>query len=200
MNQHRIEAYADGIFAIAATLLILNFAVPIVSSGNNTELMYRLIAQWPKALVYLLSFGVITNYWRLHSAIFRNVKVIDHKTTMYNAILLVMVASIPYTTNVAGTYPNLPSAAVLYSFTPLLANLAGKALVNHLIASHAYGGQVPFSATEGGRRLTVIIYVRVAALIFAFFLPLVSYAIYWIIVVYFLLARGIDEYSKRRNK
>ncbi|MBV9148930.1 MAG: DUF1211 domain-containing protein [Candidatus Eremiobacteraeota bacterium] len=195
MNQHRLEVYSDGIFAIAATLLILNFSLPLVSAGNNGQLMLRLIEQWPKAVVYLLSFGVIANYWRIHAAIFRYVKVVDHKTTMYNIMLLAMAAFVPYATNVAGTYPTLPAAAVLYSLVLLLAAIAGKAMAHHLITSNAYRGEAPIGARGADRRITVAIYVRVIGLVFAFFLPIVSYAIYWIMILYFVLGSELDVYS-----
>ncbi len=53
MSHHRLEMYTDGIFAIAATLLVLNFAVPVVSATDNTGLLNELFKQWPKALVFL---------------------------------------------------------------------------------------------------------------------------------------------------
>ncbi len=189
--------YTDGIFAIAATLLVLNFAVPVVSATDNTGLLNELFKQWPKALVFLLSFGVITNYWRLHSAMFRGVCVIDHKTMVYNLVLVVTAAFVPYATNVAGTYPTLPAAAVMYSITLLIAAIAGQRMSQHLIASNAYAGDVPAGAREAHRRITLAIVLRIVGLGFAFFLPIATYATYWLVIIYYVCVSGVDAYGNR---
>ncbi|MBV8281798.1 MAG: DUF1211 domain-containing protein, partial [Candidatus Eremiobacteraeota bacterium] len=120
MTPARLEQFADGIFAISATLLVLNFAVPILDNAGNVELVHALTSQWPKLLAFLLSFFIIVNYWRLHSAMFHDVRVLDHTTILLNTAFLVVAAFIPYATNVAGTYPTLPAAAVLYSVVLLI--------------------------------------------------------------------------------
>ncbi|HVA27851.1 MAG TPA: TMEM175 family protein [Candidatus Baltobacteraceae bacterium] len=194
MTHHRLEAYSDGIFTISATLLVLNFAVPIVMPSDNAMLMHRLIEQWPRLLAFLLSFGVTMNYWRLHSAMFRGVTIVDHTTVMWNLLLLAAAAFVPYATNVAGTYPTLPAAAVMYSLTLLLAGLFGLLLSNHLIASRAYGEAVPDVVGMLRRRIIVAVIMRVVGLGFAFFLPVVSYAIYWLVIIYYLFVRGADTY------
>jgi uncharacterized membrane protein len=187
--------YTDGIFAIAATLLVLNFAVPVVAANDNTDLLHELVKQWPKALIFLLSFGVITNYWRLHSAMFRGVRVIDHKTMVYNLVLVVTAAFVPYATNVAGTYPTLPAAAVMYSITLLIAAVAGRLMSSHLIASNAYQGEIPAAAREADKRITLAIVIRVIGLGFAFFWPVAAYATYWVVIIYYICVSGVDAYD-----
>jgi uncharacterized membrane protein len=56
MTPKRLEQFADGIFAISATLLVLNFAVPVLVEANNGPLLLALESQWPKLLAFLLSF------------------------------------------------------------------------------------------------------------------------------------------------
>ena len=60
----RMEAFSDGIFAIAATLLVLDLAVPAVTSK---DVGHRLAEQWPTYLAYLVSFATIGNAWLNHS-------------------------------------------------------------------------------------------------------------------------------------
>lgn len=194
MTPHRLTQLSDGIFAISATLLILNFAVPIAGS-DNAALAQRLIEQWPKGLAFLLSFGVVVNYWRLHSWLFRRVQVVDHRTDILNVLLLLTVAFMPYATNVAGTYPTLRAAAVLYSLTLLIAAIADAALSHHLIASNAYKGPIPQGARDANKLITFAVYIRIVGLAFAFFLPIVSYVIYWIVIIYYASLRGVDAYA-----
>ena len=196
MTPTRLEQFADGIFAISATLLVLNFAVPVLGEANNGALVNALASQWPKLLAFLLSFFIILNYWRLHSAMFHGVRVLDHTTVMLNAAFLVVAAFMPYATNVAGTYPTLPAAAVLYSIVLLTGALLGFFMSGHLITSGAYKENVPpGQARAAYRRIRFSLYIRVVGLIFAFFFPIVSYLIYWVMIIYFLSFSAIDNSS-----
>jgi len=194
MTPNRLEQFADGIFVISATLLVLNFAVPMLGEPNNGSLVHALTLQWPKLLAFLLSFFIIINYWRLHSAMFHDVRVLDHTTIMLNTAFLVVAAFMPYATTVAGTYPTLPAAAVLYSIVLLIGALLGFLMVRHLIRSGAYkAGATPELAHVTYRGIRFSLYIRVVGLIFAFFVPIVSYLIYWVMIIYFLSFSAIDS-------
>lgn len=196
MTPARLEQFADGIFAISATLLVLNFAVPEFGDASNGALVHALVSQWPKILAFLLSFFIIVNYWRLHSAMFHDVRALDHQTIMLNTAFLVVAAFIPYATNVAGTYPTLPAAAVLYSIVLLAGALIGFFMSRHLIKSHAYQTDAPpEQARATYRRIRFSLYIRAAGLILAFFLPIASYVIYWVMIIYFLTFSKIDNSS-----
>jgi uncharacterized membrane protein len=196
MTPNRLEQFADGIFAISATLLVLNFAVPELGDASNGALAHALVSQWPKLLAFLLSFFIMVNYWRLHSAMFHGVHVLDHATIMLNTAFLVVSAFIPYATNVAGTYPTLPAAAVLYSIVLLIGALLGFFMARHLIDSGAYKMDVPPEhARMTYRRIRFSLYIRVVGLVCAFFLPIVSYLIYWVMIIYFLSFSAIDKSS-----
>ena len=199
MSPQRLSQFTDGIFAFSATLLILNFAVPAVTNQNNSALTIGLVSQWPKLLAFLLSFGVIINYWRSHGTVFGDVRVVDHRTIVLNVMLLAITAFVPYVTNVVGTYPTLPAAAVLYSITLLAGTVVGKLIADHLVASNAYKGEVSQGAAAAMQRLNVAVYIRIVGLVFAFFLPVVSYALYWVIIIYYLSASGIDAYSTEES-
>jgi len=193
MTPHRLNQFSDGIFAISATLLILNFAVPNVQGNANLELAHRLFEQWPRLLAFLLSFGVVINYWRLHNAMFSGVKVIDHTTMLFNTGLLAGAAFVPYATNVAGSYPTLPAAAVLYSIVLLIVATLGLGISRHLLISKAYGDIIPEHALTTHRRIRFSLIIRTTGLLFAFFAPIVSYLIYWVMILYYLSFSSIDR-------
>jgi uncharacterized membrane protein len=196
MTPDRLEQFSDGIFAFSATLLVLNFAVPVLGIASNTALVHELVSQWPRLLAFLLSFFIMVNYWRLHAAMFHEVRVLDHTTIMLNAAFLVVSAFIPFATNVAGTYPKLPAAAVLYSVVLLIGALLGFFMTRHLIQSRAYNVDVPPGRARATfRRIRFSLYIRVVGLIFAFFLPIASYLIYWVMIIYFLSFSAIDDSS-----
>ncbi|MBV8637780.1 MAG: DUF1211 domain-containing protein [Candidatus Eremiobacteraeota bacterium] len=199
MSSQRLSQFNDGIFAFSATLLMLNFAVPAVRGQDNTALAVGLVSQWPKLLAFLLSFGVIINYWRTHGTVFHAVQVVDHRTIVLNAMFLAVTAFVPYVTNVVGSYPLLPAAAVLYSVTLLAGTYIGKLMGDHLVATNAFRGHVSPAATIAFRRMNFAVYMRIVGLLFAFFLPVVSYVLYWAIIIYYLSASGIDAYAPEES-
>ncbi len=94
----RLEAFSDGIFAIAITLLILEVRAP--EAHNARDLTRALVAQWPSYVGYALSFLIIGIMWSNHSHIFRLIKRADHMLGMINLLLLMTIAFLPYPTAV----------------------------------------------------------------------------------------------------
>lgn len=62
----RLEAFSDGVFAIAITLLVLELAVPL---GSSRHLAHAILHQWPEYLAYVTSFMTIGVVWLAHSGI-----------------------------------------------------------------------------------------------------------------------------------
>jgi uncharacterized membrane protein len=100
----RLEAFSDGIFAIAITLLILEVRVPEAHSAG--ALWRALGAQWPSYAGYALSFLIIGIMWSNHSHIFRLIARSDHMLGMINLLLLMTIAFLPYPTAVLAHYIN----------------------------------------------------------------------------------------------
>jgi uncharacterized membrane protein len=91
----RIEAFSDGVFAIAITLLILEVAVPESDFDN----LWRGIAhQWPAYLAYATSFITIGGIWLVHHGIFRRLEYANSWVMRINLGLLMAVAFLPFPT------------------------------------------------------------------------------------------------------
>lgn len=97
MSTGRLEAFSDGVFAIAATLLVLELHVPLVGSG---ALLVLLAAQWPAYAGYVVSFLTIGIIWVNHHAMFALVQRVDRPLMFLNLLLLLVVALIPFPTAV----------------------------------------------------------------------------------------------------
>jgi uncharacterized membrane protein len=91
----RVEAFSDGVMAIAITLLILEVKVP-----HESPLSAGLLHLWPSYLAYLASFFTIGVIWLNHHAFFGRVRRIDHKLHWYNLALLLGVSFLPFPTAV----------------------------------------------------------------------------------------------------
>ena len=115
----RLEAFSDGVFAVAITLLALTITVPHKESGQPWfGLVDALLRQWPVYLAYLLSFVTILIMWVNHHGLFRMIKKTDHFFLILNGLLLMVITTIPFATAMLADYiqsPDKKAAVVVYS-------------------------------------------------------------------------------------
>ncbi len=121
MNKSRIEAFSDGVFAIAITLLVLTIAQP----SRYQELGHDLLQRWPSLFAYVVSFAVIGIMWLNHHSIFAHFGRVDRGLVYLNLVLLMTIAFLPYPTGVLGEAlakgQGTRTAAIVYGFT-MMAN------------------------------------------------------------------------------
>jgi uncharacterized membrane protein len=91
----RTEAFSDGVFAIAITLLILEVNVPETSFDN---LWRGILDQWPSYLAYATSFITIGGIWLAHHGLFRRLRFANRQLMLINLGLLMMVSFLPFPT------------------------------------------------------------------------------------------------------
>jgi uncharacterized membrane protein len=101
VSTNRLEAFSDGVFAIAITLLVLELEVPEPGSG---ELGYELLIRWPSYVAYIITFITIGIIWINHHAAFSRLKSVDHSILMWNLLLLMTVSVLPFTTALMADY------------------------------------------------------------------------------------------------
>ncbi|HKP99898.1 MAG TPA: TMEM175 family protein [Actinomycetes bacterium] len=131
MTKNRLEAFSDGVFAIAITLLVIEIRPPELHEGDR--LAQALWAQWPSYVAYLVSFLTIGVIWLNHHRIFDQVARVDGPLLLLNLNLLLWTALIPFPTAVVaehlgGAGEAARTAAALYSGVLLLMGLAFGAL------------------------------------------------------------------------
>jgi uncharacterized membrane protein len=135
----RLEAFSDGVFSIAITLLILEFKVPSYDSLPGGLLSEALLKQWPSFFSFTVSFLTILIMWVNHHKLFKLIHKSDHAFLMLNGLLLMLITFVPYPTSVLAQYlrhPQVCTAAALYSGTYFGIALAYNAL--WLYASHRH--------------------------------------------------------------
>ena len=115
----RLEAFSDGVFAIAITLLILEIHVPTVDQVEGSAgLSSALLDLWPSYFGYLVSFLVIGIMWINHHNIFKFFRGVDHWLLAINLALLLCISFIPFPTALLAehiTHPDERTATVLYA-------------------------------------------------------------------------------------
>jgi uncharacterized membrane protein len=134
MNPARLEAFSDGVFAIAITLLVLDIHVPDPTA--TADLAEELGAQWPSYVAYAVSFLTIGIIWINHHAMIRRLKAVDHGILVLNLLLLLFVGLLPFTTALMAAYLREGQgdhlAAAIYAGSFLLMSIAFASL-NRLI-------------------------------------------------------------------
>jgi uncharacterized membrane protein len=192
----RLEAFSDGVFAIAITLLILEIDI----GGGEGALTERLLRAWPSYLAYVLSFVMIGVMWANHHAIFRLIERTTHGLLVTNLLLLMMVAFLPFPTNVladnirAGAdiaFADRRAAAVFYSatfvgisiFFNVMWQVASRG--NRLIHK---GAEDAAAEITKGYQYGVPMYL--ATTLVALWNPTISVILVGFIAIYFLLPRG----------
>lgn len=194
MKASRFEAFSDGVFAFAITLLILGISLPAFRRPpTEGELTRALLDLWPNVLAYLLSFAVIGIMWQNHHALFRLVARVDRMTVFLNLALLLGTAFIPFATSTLGAYPAMRPAAFLYGLTLTETATAYNLLLAHLTRSGAFASDVDAAtirATTFAYRVGWTIYAT--ATLVALVAPLLSFGLYLAVTAYYLVPRGAD--------
>jgi uncharacterized membrane protein len=164
----RVEAFSDGVFAIAITLLILEIRVPHGDDG----LWAGLLALWPSYIAFLMSFVVILIMWVNHHELLRMVRAVNYPFLFTNGFLLLTVTFVPFPTAVLAANLATPDAKAAVAF--YCATFVANALLwNLLFATIVRGGLLHANVSAGTvanvRRtyyVGVLVYMLATALAF----------------------------------
>ena len=124
----RTEAFSDGVFAIAITLLVLNLRDP---SASGVALSEGLILEWQSFFAFVTSFITILVMWLNHHNMFSHIGRVDRRLMLMNGLLLLFVVLTPFTTSIVSehmTSPDAGTAAAVYSGNFLLIAIAWNGL------------------------------------------------------------------------
>jgi uncharacterized membrane protein len=130
----RVEAFSDGVFGIAMTLLVIEIKVPSHELVAAQGLAHALIGLWPSYLAFLTSFVTILVIWVHHHWVFALIMRNDHPFLYWNGLLLLFVTFVPFPTALLAEYllhPEARVAANLYTGTFLAISLAFDTLWRH---------------------------------------------------------------------
>jgi uncharacterized membrane protein len=134
----RVEAFSDGVFAIAITLLVLDLKVPEGKFPSGTTLLVELasVKFLINYLAFFLSFVSILVMWVNHHRIFTLIKRVDDAFLYWNGLLLLFVTFVPFPTSLLAAnlgHEAAKGAAAMYAGTALAISLAFTALWHHAI-------------------------------------------------------------------
>jgi uncharacterized membrane protein len=188
----RVEAFSDGVFAIAITLLVLNLIEGDVPRG---EFAQALKDQWPSYLAYLAAFFAIAAIWINHHDLFTRVRAVDIRVLCLNLILLLVTSLFPWPASVLssairdGDHGDKVAAITLYAGVGFLVPFAWIALYGYLAQHpHLLDDSVndPAYAWSGVRRSLVSVFVYPLAALLGLVAPLAALVAFAVLPPFFI--------------
>ncbi|MBF0485138.1 MAG: DUF1211 domain-containing protein [Candidatus Omnitrophica bacterium] len=193
LGKFRLESLSDGIFAFAMTLLVLDLKIPI---GHEGDLPQTLFGLWPKFLIYLVSFLVLSVFWVAHHGYSHFVKKTDRWYLWMNLLFLMVVVLVPFTTDLMGDYPHNPLAVMIYGI-----NINAISLTLYFQWAYAtdkhrlVGGELEADVIAKGKRRILIGFVfYLCAILLALYNPALSLILYTIIPICYVFPSQIDSH------
>ena len=199
LRMSRMEAFSDGVFAIAITLLVLEITVPSDSEG---DFLHAVLDQWPSYLAYVVSFATVGAIWLAHSAMSEFLDHADVWLMRINLLLLLLVSFLPFPSRLlAESFGHRDAgkvASTVYGLTLLSATLAMSAMWRYarsrnLVRPDA-GDEELVTLT---RKLTPGPAGYVAMIALGLFLPVVAVVGYLLIAVFFIVPIHLMRRSRR---
>jgi uncharacterized membrane protein len=200
MDTDRVEAFSDGVFAIAITLLVLELHVPDVGEGS---LWHGLVHEWPQFAGYLTSFFIIGIMWVNHHSMFKQIVRADRMLLFLNLLLLLWTSLLPFPTALVARHLDGSSwdgkvAEALYSATLTLAAIAFS-----LLWAHAVRGGRLLAAPIGDRtaerrsiaRFSVGTIFYAITIGISFVVPQLALALQFLLALYYLFEQVQDVRS-----
>jgi TMEM175 potassium channel family protein len=149
----RLEAFSDGVIAVAITLLVLNVDLPDLKPGES--LFHGLIDQWQVYVAYITSFLTIGIVWINHHVMISRLREADRMILFLNLLLLMSIGILPFATRLMATYLRQSHgqdlAMAVYSGSFLVMSVCFSALNRHILLVKAHMLETALSAEQ--RRL-----------------------------------------------
>jgi len=129
LRLHRLLFFADGVYAIAVTLLAVEQVLPEAAADlHGQDLLWSLLESWPRVLAFLTSFVFIANFWVGHNMLFYQVRRFDGGLMWLALAQLLCIAFLPFPTSVIGQHVRDAVAQQFYLSTILVTGLVMWAL------------------------------------------------------------------------
>jgi uncharacterized membrane protein len=192
LSKPRFEAFTDGVFAIAITLLVLEFRLPsFAGSPSEAEQVRALVDIWPQYLVYFASFATIGIMWLNHHAQFRYIEKITYGMALANLFLLLLICFLPFATEVLARFGITRTTAVYYGLTLFAISIGYSAVQRQVLAVYP---QLPQGFTAYN---LVGLLLYPAATLLAYFFPLGGIVAYVLLALFYMLPGNVRRAALR---
>ena len=195
----RLEAFSDGIFGVAITLLAIEIGIKEYDGANNSNLWQKILERWPEYFSYFNSFATVLLIWMGHNKIFKHLRAANHWIILLNGLVLLFVVLFPYPTKTVGTFigTNAENTAVAFyagftgsiTLTMLLLNIC--ILQNKRLLFNPEKSIPWFKGMIKGQIIGVLCYAVIT--IFAFYFSKISIVLTFFMWVFWAIATKDKE-------
>ncbi|TDU90689.1 putative membrane protein [Kribbella voronezhensis] len=189
MKTARLEAFSDGVFAIAITLLIIEIKVP----EDTSHLLTKLGELWPSYLGFVISFLVIGLIWANHHAMFDHIVTADRTLLFLNTVLLMLVVFIPFSAGVLAaafrTGESERTSVVLYGVVLVAGGIPFNAIWEYARRNHRLLGPsiTPAEAKRIARRFYLGPVLYGVGTLLGALVPALGIAVFALLIPYYWL-------------
>jgi uncharacterized membrane protein len=180
MTKNRLEAFSDGVLAIIVTIMVLEMKVPHGSSLDDIRPIFDVF------LSYILSFVFVLIYWNNHHHLFQVVKHVNGRVLWANGHLLFWLSLLPFVSGWMGENHFAALPVLLYAIVAFMAGFAYYLLTLALFKIHDNDSLLK-KGIGNKRKEMVSLYLYIIAIAVAYFVPLLSCAIFVIVSVMWLI-------------
>ena len=166
--KNRLETLIDGIFAIAMTLLVLGIAAPKPPVSQAPELLPKEVFHlFPQFFIFVIAFLVLAIFWLIHHRQFHFIRIVDPRLLWINIFLLIFIVLIPFSTDMAGDYPEVPVAVLFFHVNILVVGLIFAVHWRHICRSEHLCDTRPDESVKRARFIdtSLIPIVAIAAIV-----------------------------------
>jgi len=182
----RLEAFSDGVFAIAITLLVLELSI-----GPSGTALERVVAAWPLYLAYIVSFLTIGSAWLAHTGISRRLADVDAILLRLNLLLLLFVSILPFPTRlVAQSLEDVSGERVfvtMYGVTLLAIRILLYAVDEYAHRNQLYAPRENEKKDFVRRTILPVVTAYAAAILAGLVLPRLAVALYCLLAIYLVI-------------
>jgi uncharacterized membrane protein len=190
MSKNRLEAFSDGVLAIIITIMVLEMKVPKGADLADLRPVLDIF------LSYILSFVFVLIYWNNHHHLFQVVKHVNGKVLWANGHLLFWLSLLPFVSGWMGTTHFSALPVLSYSIVSFMSGFAYSILTQSLLKIHEEDSFFKKAISNKRKELLSLILYSISTMI-AYFLPLVSCAIFVLVaIIWFIPDKNIEKIIK----
>ena len=199
MDKNRLEAFTDAVFAIVATLLVLDIRLPVGTNPQNLE--NNIVHILPSLTTYFLSYLVVGLYWVFHHRASQWFKSASTAMLWLNIVYLMFIGLVPFSTSMLSEFTFTPWAILFYGLNLLAITLAGFTIVWYMHQNQQLlKGDFTHKIYVAQRyQYTKIAVLYTIGIVLGFVYPQASIYIYVFVTAYLILSTLLPQLSWQRR-
>ncbi len=196
----RLEAFSDGIFGVAITLLAIEIGIKEYEGATNANLWQKIQENWPEYFTYFNSFATVLLIWMGHHKIFNRIWKANRSIILLNGLVLLFVVLFPYPTKTVGAFIGtgaVNTAVAFYAgFTGLIVLcmlLLNLSIINNPKIITNPDKSLPWFKNQVKQQILAIVVYAIAAVIAFYSAPIALSITFMMWVFWAIVTKDTDE-------